>query len=160
MKQQKIITHLWFDHEAEEAAEFYVSVFGENSGIDDITYYSDEGQDIHGMKEGTVMTVDFHLRGQSFIALNGGPHFTFNEAISLLIRCEDQEEIDYFWEKLSADAKAEQCGWLKDKYGVSWQIVPKILNELIKDEDEDKVRRVTKAMLQMKKLDVDTLKEA
>lgn len=160
MIQQKITTHLWFDNKAEEAAEFYVSVFGEDSGIDTITRYMDEGQEIHGMKEGTVMTVDFHLRGQSFIALNGGPHFTFNEAISLLITCKDQEEIDYFWKKLSAHPKAEQCGWLKDKYGLSWQVVPEGMNEMMTDEDPEKVKRAMRAVLSMKKLDINEIKKA
>lgn len=301
MSIQKITPNLWFDHQAEEAAKFYVSVFGENSGIDDKTYFSDAGQEIHGMKEGTVMTVDFHLYGQSFIALNGGPHFhftpaisfyvtcetetevdelwnklseggsmmmplkkydwsekygwvkdkygltwqislgkledvhgqkiipslmyvsengqaqeaihlyttlfrdsnitgilkyganedqpedsvmhaqfrlnnrevfmamdsspehadfTFNEAISLLITCENQEEIDHFWEKLSADPNAEQCGWLKDKFGVSWQVVPKGMNEMMNADDPEKAKRAMNAMLQMKKLDIQKLKEA
>ncbi len=104
MKTQKITTHLWFDHQAEEAAEFYVSIFGENSGIDEKTHYSDAGKEIHGRDPGSVMTVDFHLRGQSFVALNGGPHFKFNEAISLMITCKDQDEIDFFWEKLSSQS--------------------------------------------------------
>lgn len=160
MTTQKITTHLWFDTQAEEAAEFYVSIFGENSGIDAITRYTDEGQDIHGMKTGTVMTVDFRLRGQSFIALNGGPHFTFNEAISLVITCKNQDEIDYFWEKLSADPKAEQCGWLKDKYGVSWQVVPDGMNEMMNDEDPEKVKRTMQAVLGMKKLDISEIQKA
>lgn len=160
MTTQKITTHLWFDTQAEEAAEFYVSIFGENSGIDAITRYTDEGQDIHGMKTGTVMTVDFRLRGQFFIALNGGPHFTFNEAISLVITCKNQDEIDYFWEKLSADPKAEQCGWLKDKYGVSWQVVPDGMNEMMNDEDPEKVKRAMQAVLGMKKLDINEIQKA
>lgn len=301
MIQQKIIPHLWFDGRAEEAAKFYVSIFGNNSAIYDRTFYSSMGQEIHGMEEGAVMTVDFQLHGQSFIALNGGPHFNFtpaisffvtceteleldelwqnlndggtplmpldqyewsekygwiqdkfgltwqislgklhdvqgqkivpsfmfvskqgqaeeavnfytslfdhsditgilkyekgadqpegsvmhsqftlnggevfmamdsspehagfifNEAISLLVKCEDQDEIDYFWEKLSADSKAEQCGWLKDKFGLSWQIVPKNLNDLLNADDRDSANRVMKAMLQMKKLDIQQLREA
>lgn len=160
MSEQKITTHLWFDKQAEEAAEFYVSVFGEDSGIDDRTYYTDEGQEIHGMEEGTVMTVDFNLRGQSFVALNGGPHFTFNEAVSLLITCKNQEEIDYFWEKLSANPKAEQCGWLKDKFGLSWQVVPEGMNEMMTDKDPEKVKRAMRAVLSMKKLDVNEIKKA
>lgn len=160
MIQQKITTHLWFDQQAEEAAEFYVSVFGENSGIDDKTYYNEAGQEIHGMESGSVMTVDFHLRGQSFIALNAGAHFKFNEAISLLITCKNQEEIDYFWEKLSADPKAEQCGWLKDKYGLSWQVVPEGMNDMMKADDPEKASRAMNAMLQMKKLDIQKLQDA
>lgn len=160
MIRQKITTHLWFDQQAEEAAEFYISVFGEDSGIDTIIHYADEGQEIHGMKAGTVMTVEFHLRGQSFIALNGGPHFMFNEAISLAITCKDQEEIDYFWNKLSADPKAEQCGWLKDKYGLSWQVVPEGMNDMLTDQDPEKVKRATRAVLSMKKLDIKKIEEA
>lgn len=160
MIQQKITTHLWFDHQAEEAVNFYVSVFGKDSGIDTITHFSDEGQEIHGMEAGTVMTIGFHLYGQSFIALNGGPHFKFNEAISLLITCKDQDEIDYLWEKLSADPKAEQCGWVKDKFGLSWQVVPKGMNEMLTDDDPEKAKRALRAMLQMKKIDIQKLKEA
>jgi predicted 3-demethylubiquinone-9 3-methyltransferase (glyoxalase superfamily) len=301
MIQQKIIPHLWFDDRAEEAAKFYVTMFGRNSAIDDRTFYSGVGQEIHGMEEGAVMTLDFHLHGQSFIALNGGPHFnftpaisfyvtceteseldglwqkfsdggtplmpldqyewskkygwiqdkfgltwqislgklddvhdqkivpsfmfvseqgqaeeavnlytslfdhsditgilkyekgadqpegsvmhcqftlnggevfmamdsspehagfTFNEAISLLVECEDQDEIDHFWEKLSADSKAEQCGWLKDKFGLSWQIAPKNLNDLLNADDRDNANRAMKALLQMKKLDIQKLREA
>lgn len=160
MIQQKITTHLWFDHQAEEAVNFYVSVFGEDSGIDAVTHFSDEGKEIHGKDAGTVMTVDFRLRGQSFIALNGGPHFKFNEAISLLITCENQDEINHFWEKLSADPKAEQCGWLKDKFGLSWQVVPEGMNYMLTDDDPEKVRRAMRAMLQMKKINIEKLKEA
>lgn len=159
MSIQKITTHLWFDHQAEEAAGFYVSVFGENSGIDEKTYYTDAGKEIHGRNAGSVMTVDFHLRGQSFIALNGGPYFKFNEAVSLMITCQNQEEIDYFWEKLSADPNAEQCGWLKDKYGLSWQIVPAGMNDMLKG-DSEKSNRAMNAMLQMKKLDIQKLQAA
>ena len=159
MKNPKITTHLWFDNQAEEAAEFYVSVFGKDSGIDQKSHYVDEGQEIHGRDAGSVMTVNFHLRGQSFIALNGGPHFTFNEAISLLINCEDQEEIDYFWDRLSADPNAEQCGWLKDKFGVSWQVVPQGMNDML-NGDPEKSKRAMRAMLQMKKIDIQKLKDA
>lgn len=159
MKTQKITTHLWFDHQAEEAAEFYVSVFGENSGIDGKTYYNEAGYDIHGMEPGSLMTVDFHLHGQPFIALNAGPHFKFNEAISLLITCKDQDKIDYFWEKLSADPKAEQCGWLKDKFGLSWQVVPEGMNEMLNAKDPGKAKRAMNAMLQMKKFDIKKLQE-
>lgn len=159
MSTQKITTHLWFDNQAEEAAEFYISAFGGNSGIDEKTYYTDAGKEIHGRVAGSVMTVDFHLRGQSFVALNGGPHFKFNEAISLLITCKDQKEIDYFWEKLSADPKAEQCGWLKDKFGLSWQVVPEGMNEMFKGNPE-KANRAMGAMLEMKKLDISKLHNA
>lgn len=159
MKMQKIITHLWFDDRAEEAAEFYVSVFGEESSITNKTFYLDEGKEIHGREAGSVMTVDFQLRVQSFTALNGGPHFQFSEAISLLITCEDQEEIDYFWNKLSADPQAEQCGWLKDKFGVSWQVVPQGMNEML-NGDLENAKRAMRAMLQMKKLDIQKLQDA
>lgn len=159
MIRQKVITHLWFDKQAEEAAEFYVSVFGEDSGIDDTTYYNEEGKEIHRMDKGTVMTVDFHLHGQSFLALNGGPHYKFNEAVSLMIVCDNQDEIDHFWEKLSADPKAEQCGWLKDKFGLSWQVVPKGMNKMLKT-DSEKAKRAMRAMLQMKKLDMQKLQDA
>lgn len=160
MIQQKITTHLWFDHQAEKAVNFYVSTFGKDSGIDAVTRFSEEGQEIHGMEAGTIMTIDFRLRGQSFIALNGGPHFKFNEAISLLITCKDQDEIDYFWEKLSADPKAEQCGWLKDKFGLSWQVVPEGMNQMLTDDDPEKVKRAMRAILQMRKIDIQKLKEA
>lgn len=299
MKQQKITPHLWFDNQAKEASQFYVSVFGENSGITNTTRYSEEGQEIHGRPAGSIMTVEFELAGYKFIGLNGGPHFkftpaisffvvseseaeveklwqqlseggttlmeldkyewsekygwvqdkygltwqislgkledvgqkitpslmyvsengraeeavnfytsvfedsdiigmlrygagqdqpedavmhsqfrlngevfmamdsapehadfTFNEALSLHINCESQEEIDYFWENFSADTKAEQCGWLKDKFGVSWQVVPSVLDKMLQDKDEEKVRRVTHAFLRMKKLDIKALKEA
>lgn len=159
MSNQKIIPHLWFDDQAEEATEFYVAIFGDNSGIDDKTYYGKAGQEIHGRDVGSVMTVDFHLHGQSYVALNGGPHFKFNEAISLMITCDNQEEIDYYWEKLSAYPKAEQCGWLKDKFGLSWQVVPGSLNELLKG-DPEKAERVMNAMLKMKKIDIQELKSA
>lgn len=301
MSIQKIIPHLWFDHQAEEAVEFYVSIFAGNSGIGDKTFYSSTGEEVHGMEEGALMTVDFYLHGQSFVALNGGPHFnftpaisfyvtcateeevddlwqklseggtpmmpldqyewsdkygwvqdkygltwqislakledvhgqkivpslmfvseegraeeavnlytslfddsditeilkygkdedqpegsvmhsqftlnggevfmamdsspehtdfSFNEAVSLLVECKNQHEIDDLWEKLSADPKAEQCGWLKDKFGVSWQIVPQDMNKILNAEDPEKTKRAMKAMLQMKKLDIQKLEEA
>ena len=158
---QKITPFLWFDRQAEEAARFYVSVF-KNSRIGGFTRYGKEGYDIHKMEEGTVMTVDFDIEGQKFVALNGGPVFKFNEAISFQVLCETQEEVDYYWEKLSegGDEKAQQCGWLKDKYGVSWQIVPKILAKMIKDKDIKKSQKVINAMLQMQKLDIKTLLKA
>lgn len=158
---QKISPCLWFDDQGEEAAKFYTSIF-KDSKIGDVTRYGKEGYEIHGREEGTVMTVEFEIEGQKFLALNGGPTFKFNEAISFQVYCETQEEVDYYWEKLSegGDEKAQQCGWLKDKYGVSWQIVPTILIKMLKDKDSEKSQRVMKAMLQMHKLDISTLKKA
>lgn len=158
---QKISPCLWFDDQGEEAAKFYTSIF-KDSKIVDVTRYGKEGYEIHGREEGTVMTVEFEIEGQKFLALNGGPIFKFNEAISFQVYCETQEEVDYYWEKLSegGDEKAQQCGWLKDKYGVSWQIVPTILIKMLKDKDSEKSQRVMKAMLQMHKLDISTLKKA
>jgi predicted 3-demethylubiquinone-9 3-methyltransferase (glyoxalase superfamily) len=158
---QKISPCLWFDDQGEEAAKFYTSIF-KDSKIGDVTRYGKEGYEIHGREEGTVMTVEFEIEGQKFLALNGGPIFKFNEAISFQVYCETQEEVDYYWEKLSegGDEKAQQCGWLKDKYGVSWQIVPTILIKMLKDKDSEKSQRVMKAMLQMHKLDISTLKKA
>jgi predicted 3-demethylubiquinone-9 3-methyltransferase (glyoxalase superfamily) len=158
---QKISPCLWFDDQGEEAAKFYTSIF-KDSKIGDVTRYGKEGYEIHGREEGTVMTAEFEIEGQKFLALNGGPIFKFNEAISFQVYCETQEEVDYYWEKLSegGDEKAQQCGWLKDKYGVSWQIVPTILMKMLKDKDSEKSQRVMKAMLQMHKLDISTLKKA
>lgn len=158
---QKITPCLWFDTQAEEAANFYTSIF-KNSKIGKITRYGKEGYEIHGREAGTVMTVDFEIEGQKFTALNGGPVFKFNEAISFVVHCETQKEVDYYWEKLSAggDEKAQQCGWLKDKYGVSWQIVPEVLSELVGDPNSERSQRAMKAMLQMKKIDIKTLKQA
>jgi predicted 3-demethylubiquinone-9 3-methyltransferase (glyoxalase superfamily) len=158
---QKISPCLWFDDQGEEAAKFYTSIF-KDSKIGDVIRYGKEGYEIHGRKEGTVMTVEFEIEGQKFLALNGGPIFKFNEAISFQVYCETQEEGDYYWEKLSegGDEKAQQCGWLKDKYGVSWQIVPTILIKMLKDKDSEKSQRVMKVMLQMHKLDISTLKKA
>lgn len=158
---QKISPCLWFDDQGEEAAKFYTSIF-KDSKIGDVTRYGKEGYEIHGREEGTVMTVEFEIEGQKFLALNGGPIFKFNEAISFQVYCETQEELDYYWEKLSegGDEKAQQCGWLKDKYGVSWQIVPTILIKMLKDNDSEKSQKVMKAMLQMHKLDISTLKKA
>jgi len=153
---QKITPFLWFDNQAEEAVNFYASVF-KNSKVGTIARYGDSGP---GPK-GSVMTIAFELDGQNFTALNGGPHFKFTEAISLVVNCANQEEVDYFWEKLTADGGQEvQCGWLKDKYGLSWQVVPKILPELVQSGDPKKSERVMKALMQMKKLDVAKLKEA
>ncbi|HKG15357.1 MAG TPA: VOC family protein [Pyrinomonadaceae bacterium] len=159
MTMQKIITFLWFDTQAEEAANFYVSLF-KNSKIESVSRYPAEGEDITGKQAGTVMTVKFRLDGQEFIALNGGPHFKFTEAVSLVVNCETQEEIDEFWEKLTEGGAEVQCGWLKDKYGLSWQIVPPVLDEMLQDADAEKAGRVMKAMLQMKKIDIQTLKRA
>ena len=143
---------LWFDNQAEEAANFYTTVF-KDSKILSASRYGKEGFENHGQKEGTVMTISFNLKGQSFTALNGGPLFKFNESVSFQVFCEDQEEIDYYWENLTANGGEEgQCGWLKDKYGVSWQIIPDNLSELM--SDPSKKGRVTNAFMQMKKLDI------
>ena len=158
---QKIIPCLWFDDKAEEAAKFYASIF-KNSKIGDVSRYGKEGYEFHGKEDGTVMTVDFEIEGQKYVALNGGPIFKFNEAISFQVHCETQKEVDYYWEKLSegGDEKAQQCGWLKDKYGVSWQIVPVVLTKMLQDKDAKKSQRVMKALLQMRKLDINTLTQA
>jgi predicted 3-demethylubiquinone-9 3-methyltransferase (glyoxalase superfamily) len=152
---------LWFDNQAEQAANYYTSIF-KNSKVGKITYYGEAGQDVHGQKPGTVLTVAFDLDGQPFTALNGGPIFKFNEALSLQVMCDDQKEIDYYWEKLSAggDSNSQQCGWLKDKYGLSWQIVPKVLLELVGDPKSEKSQRAMTAMLGMKKLDIAALERA
>jgi predicted 3-demethylubiquinone-9 3-methyltransferase (glyoxalase superfamily) len=158
---QKIVTNFWFDTEAEEAAKFYTSIF-KNSSIDKIMRYPAVGKEIHGKEPGSVMTVEFTLDGQKYVGLNGGPHFKFNEAISLVINCKDQAEVDYYWEKLTkgGDPKAQQCGWLKDKFGLSWQVVPEILDELINQPDQEKADQVFAAMLKMKKLNVEELEQA
>jgi predicted 3-demethylubiquinone-9 3-methyltransferase (glyoxalase superfamily) len=158
---QKIIPCLWFDDKAEEAAKFYASIF-KNSKIGDVSRYGKEGYEFHGKEDGTVMTVDFEIEGQKYVALNGGPIFKFNEAISFQVHCETQKEVDYYWEKLSegGDEKAQQCGWLKDKYGVSWQIVPVVLTKMLQDKDAKKSQRVMKALLQMRKLDIKSLTQA
>ena len=150
---QRIITCLWFDSNAEEAVNCYASIF-KNSKIRKVSRYGQEGYEIHGKRAGTVMTIEFELNRQTFTALNGGPIFKFNEAISFQVSCGSQEEVAHYWEKLSegGDEKAQQCGWLKDKYGVSWQIVPTVLVEMLQDKDARKSERVMKALLQMKKL--------
>jgi predicted 3-demethylubiquinone-9 3-methyltransferase (glyoxalase superfamily) len=159
-RTNKITPCLWFDGTAEQAANFYVSLF-KNSKIGDVSRYGDAGSDVSGQPEGSVMTVEFEIDGQEFMGLNGGPLFKFTEAVSFVINCDSQEEVDRFWEKLTANGGAEsQCGWLKDKYGLSWQVVPTVLNELLKDKDRAKAERVMKAMLQMKKIDIATLKKA
>jgi predicted 3-demethylubiquinone-9 3-methyltransferase (glyoxalase superfamily) len=161
MHMGKITPCLWFDSNAEEAVNFYASIF-KNSKTGKISRYGKEGYEIHQKAEGSVLTMEFELNGQPFTALNGGPVFKFNEAISFQVACESQDELDYYWEKLSegGDEKAQQCGWLKDKYGVSWQIVPSVLGQLLQDKDAKKSESVMKALLQMKKLDIRTLKQA
>ena len=157
---QKITPFLWYDNNAEEAANLYCSIF-KNSKVLTLTRYDDAGAEAAGRPKGSVMTVAFELEGQNFTAINAGPHFKFTEAVSFVVNCETQEEVDYFWEKLTADGgKESQCGWLKDKYGLSWQITPRILIELLEDKDPAKSQRVMKAMLQMKKIDIAALKQA
>ncbi len=150
---------LWFDNQAEAAANFYVSIF-KNSKIGDIARYGEEGAKVSGRPKGTVMTVTFELEGQGFMALNGGPIFQFSPAISFMVRCTTQDEVDELWEKLSQGGETQQCGWLKDKYGVSWQIVPTVLDEMMRDKDAKKSERVMNALLQMKKIDINGLKKA
>jgi predicted 3-demethylubiquinone-9 3-methyltransferase (glyoxalase superfamily) len=152
---QKITQFLWFDGKAEDAMNFYLSIF-KNSKILNVTRYGEEGP---GAK-GTVMTASFLIEGQEFVALNGGPQFTFSPAISFVVNCETQEEVDMFWEKLSEGGEKQQCGWLKDKFGVSWQIVPVVLVEMLQDKDPEKSKRVMAAMLQMAKIDIRTLRQA
>ena len=152
---QKITPFLWFDGKAEEAAKFYVSIF-DNSKILETSRYGEEGP---GPK-GSVMVVKFQLQGQDFMALNGGPEFNFTPAISFMINCETQQEIDRYWEKLTAGGQTQQCGWLQDKFGLSWQVTPTILGELLQDPDKEKASRVMKAMMQMIKLDIQQLKDA
>lgn len=151
----RITPNLWFDTQSEEAAQFYVSVFG-NSEITSVSYYGEAGP----RDAGTVLTVDFVLDGQRFTAINGGPQFTFDEAISLLISCADQEEVDYYWEKLSDGGEEGQCGWLKDRYGLSWQVVPGGMEEMLSDPDEERATRAMTAMLGMRKIDVAALHAA
>jgi predicted 3-demethylubiquinone-9 3-methyltransferase (glyoxalase superfamily) len=160
---QNVIPCLWFDRQGEDAAKFYVSIFkGRNSKVGKVTRYGKEGFEVHKMPEGTAMTVEFRLAGQDFVALNGGPVFKFNEAVSFQIMCKDQKEVDYYWSKLGAggDPKAQQCGWLKDKFGLSWQVVPIVLNKFIASRDKKKAGRVMNAMLQMKKIDIAALERA
>jgi predicted 3-demethylubiquinone-9 3-methyltransferase (glyoxalase superfamily) len=155
MVKQKISSFLWFDHQAEDAANYYASIFP-NSSVGKIARYTETGP---GPK-GSVMTVEFELDGQTFTALNGGPTFKFTEAVSFVVNCETQEEVDKYWETLSQGGKTVECGWLKDKYGLSWQIVPVVLIEFIQDDDPAKVDRVMKAMMQMKKLEIAGLEKA
>lgn len=156
---KKITPCLWFDNQAEEAVNLYVSLI-KNSKIGGITRYGEEGAKASGRPKGSVMTVSFQLAGQNFLALNGGPMFKFSPATSFIINCDTQEEIDTLWEKLSEGGAKQQCGWLQDKYGLSWQIVPAVLGDMAEDKDPQKQRRLMKAMLQMDKLDIKTLKQA
>jgi predicted 3-demethylubiquinone-9 3-methyltransferase (glyoxalase superfamily) len=156
---QKITPCLWFDSQAEEAVNFYVSLF-KNSKIGNMTRYGEAGAEVSGRPKGSVMTVTFEIEGQEFVALNGGPHFTFSEAISLMVKCKTQKEIDEMWEKLSRGGEEGQCGWLKDKYGLSWQIVSPEWDEMLHDKDVKKSERVMKAILQMTKPEIKTLKQA
>jgi len=158
---QRISSNLWFDTQAEDAANFYVGIF-KNSSIIRTSYYGKEGQEIHKMPEGMVMTVEFELEGQRFVGLNGGPVFQFNEAISFIVNCDTQDQVDYYWDKLSegGDEKAQMCGWLKDKFGLSWQITPTILPEMLVDKNQEKAQRAMRAILQMKKIDIKSLEQA
>jgi predicted 3-demethylubiquinone-9 3-methyltransferase (glyoxalase superfamily) len=156
---QKITPCLWFDDQAEEAVNAYVSIF-KNSRIKGMARYDDEGAKAAGRPKGSVMTVQFELDGQEFIALNGGPIFKFTEAVSFMVNCETQAELDHFWQKLSAGGQEVQCGWLKDRFGLSWQVVPTILGEMLQDKDPAKAQRVMAAMLQMKKIDIAGLRKA
>ena len=156
---QKITPFLWFDTQAEEAVNYYVSIF-RNSKIVSVARYGDDGAKVSGRPKGSVMTVAFQLDGQPFVALNGGPVFTFSPAISFVVDCRTQEEVDQLWDKLSAGGEQQQCGWLRDKYGVTWQIVPSVLGELMSDPDPAKSQRVMQAMLQMTKLDIKGVQQA
>ena len=156
---QKIVPCIWMEKDAEKAAEFYVLVF-KNSRILKTSYYPKASEEVSGQKEGSVMTVRFTLKGQEFMVLNGGPFFKLNEAVSFMVFCDTQEEIDYYWNNLSFVTESEQCGWLKDKFGLSWQIVPTILEAMMTDKDSQKVERVTTEFLKMKKLDISALKKA
>ncbi|HEY7163540.1 MAG TPA: VOC family protein [Candidatus Binatia bacterium] len=156
---QRITPCLWFDSNAEEAVNFYRSVFRDFK-MGAVSRYGEAGKEIHGKPAGSVLTIEFELNGQRFTALNGGPLFKFNEAISFQVSCESQDEVDYYWEKLSEGGEPGQCGWLRDKYGVSWQIVPTILGELLRQKNPKKSENVMKALLKMKKLDVGALKRA
>jgi predicted 3-demethylubiquinone-9 3-methyltransferase (glyoxalase superfamily) len=157
----KITPCLWFNDNAEEAARFYVSV-SKASRLGTVTPYGEAGAKVSGRRKGSVMTATFEIDGQEFVALNGGPAFTFNEAVSFQVHCHTQEEVDHYWNALSAggDAEAQQCGWLKDRYGVSWQIVPAVLIEMLKDGDSRQANRVMQAVLEMKKIDIPTLQKA
>lgn len=155
----KIVPCLWFDNQAKEAAEFYVSVF-KGARIVNVSHYTNAGREVHGRPAGSVMTVEFEIAGQRFTALNGGPHFKLNEAVSFQVMCDDQAEVDYFWRRLSEGGEQVQCGWLKDRFGLSWQVVPKMMAELFTDADPEKSGRAMRAMLGMKKLDIAALRRA
>lgn len=159
--QRRISPCLWFENQAEAAANFYTGIF-QHSRITKITHYTEAGKEVHKKAPGSVMTVEFELDGQQFTALNGGPEFKFNEAVSFQIHCQTQQDIDYFWERLTVggDPKAQICGWLKDRYGLSWQVVPDRLNELIADDDRERAGRVMTALLKMKKIDLNELERA
>lgn len=161
MRDLNIVPCLWFDHEAEEAANFWVGIFP-NSRVGAITRYGEAGFEVHGRPAGSVMTVQFELDGHPFTGLNGGPHFRFNEAVSFQIMCETQDEIDHYWDRLTegGDPAAQQCGWLKDRYGVSWQVVPVGMDEMLRDEGSDAAQRAMAAVLGMKKLDLATIQRA
>ena len=156
---QRITPFLWFDHQAEEAAKFYVSIF-KDSRITSVARYDDAAAKAAGRPKGSVMTVAFELDGHELTALNGGPVFKFTEAISLVVNCQTQEEVDHFWSKLSAGGQDVQCGWLKDRFGVSWQVVPTVLSEMLQDKDPEKSKRVMAAMLKMRKISIEGLKHA
>ncbi len=156
---QKLSTCLWFDTQAEEAANFYVSVFG-NGKINAVSRYGEAGRDVHGKEAGSVMVVEFEIEGRTFTALNGGPHFKFNEAVSLVVKCDSQDEIDHFWNALTEGGKESQCGWLKDKFGLSWQVVPSQLPEIMSSGDAVARDRVMAAVMRMKKFDLAALQSA
>jgi len=158
---QKITPFLWFEDKVEEAVDFYVSIF-KNSKIGRSTYYPKEAEEVSGKKAGEISTIDFEIEGQKFTAINGGPPFKFSEAVSFIIDCNSQEEVDYYWDRLTegGDVKAQICGWLKDKYGLSWQVVPRVLEEMLADEDKEKAGRVMTAMLGMKKIIIADLQKA
>ncbi len=157
--KHKITPFLWFDTQAEEAATFYTAIF-DNSRIRRINRYGKAGQETHGREAGSVMTVEFEIEGQPFVALNGGPHFKFSEAVSFQVTCETQNEIDYFWTKLSEGGQEGPCGWLKDRYGLSWQVVPAVLPQLLMDSDKAKSERAMSALMRMKKFDIAALQRA
>lgn len=158
MNTQSMTICLWFDNQAEEAVNFYTSIF-KNSQIGAISRYGKEGFEFHGRPEGSVMTVNFTLNGMNFTALNGGPIFQFNESMSIMVSCKDQEEIDYYWNELTKGGEESQCGWLKDKFGVSWQIVPANMDIILADTDTERVQRVTHEVFKMRKLDMNKLME-
>lgn len=159
-RMQNLVPCLWFDTQAEDAAKFYVSIF-EDSKIESVNYYGKEGHEIHGRPEGMVLTVAFRLQGHPMVALNGGPQFNFTEAVSFQIMCDSQEEVDYFWAKLTADGGSPgHCGWLKDRFGLSWQVVPAAAIQMLQDPDSTKTERLTRALLRMRKLDLADLERA